>query len=69
LKILKIGPALRGSIFVLEVIFVNYIKTGLLLTALTMLFVWIGGYLGGNTGAIYAFIFAFIMNVGAFLVQ
>lgn len=63
---MKIGPALRGSIFVLEVIFVNYIKTGLLLTALTMLLVWIGGYLGGNTGAIYAFIFAFIMNVGAF---
>ena len=44
----------------------NYIKTGLLLVVLTMLFVWIGGYFGGNIGAIYAFIFAFIMNVGAY---
>lgn len=44
----------------------NYIKTGLLLTALTMLFVWIGGYFGGQAGAGYAFIFALVMNVGAY---
>ncbi len=44
----------------------NYIKTCLLLTALTMLFVWIGGYFGGEIGAMYAFIFAFIINVGAY---
>ncbi len=44
----------------------NYIKTGLLLAALTMLFVWIGGYFGGQIGAMYAFIFALIMNVGAY---
>jgi len=44
----------------------NYIKTGLLLTALTMLFVWIGGYFGGNAGALYAFIFALVMNFGAY---
>ena len=41
----------------------NYFKTGLLLIALTMLFVFIGGYFGGQQGAIYAFIFAFIMNM------
>jgi len=44
----------------------NYIKTGLLLAALTMLFVWIGGYFGGQMGAIYAFMFALVMNVGAY---
>ena len=44
----------------------NYIKTGILLTALTMLFVWIGGYFGGQIGASYAFLFAFIINVGAY---
>jgi heat shock protein HtpX len=44
----------------------NYVKTGLLLIVLTMLFVLIGGYFGGQTGAVYAFIFAFVMNVGAY---
>jgi len=44
----------------------NYIKTGMLLALLTMLFVWIGGYFGGQIGATYAFLFAFIMNVGAY---
>lgn len=44
----------------------NYIKTGLLLAVLTMLFVWIGGYFGGQAGAMYAFIFALIMNAGAY---
>jgi len=42
---------------------VNYFKTGLLLIALTMIFIWIGGYFGGQQGAILAFIFAFIMNM------
>ena len=41
----------------------NYIKTGLLLVVLTMLFVLVGGYFGGRQGAVYAFIFAFIMNM------
>jgi len=41
----------------------NYLKTGLLLVVLTMLFVLVGGYFGGQQGAIYAFIFAFIMNM------
>jgi len=44
----------------------NYIKTGMLLVLLTMLFVWIGGYFGGQIGATYAFLFAFIMNIGAY---
>lgn len=44
----------------------NYIKTGLLLIVLTMLFVWIGGYFGGQIGATYAFIFALMMNLGAY---
>jgi heat shock protein HtpX len=41
----------------------NYVKTGLLLIVLTILFVMIGGYFGGQQGAIFAFIFAFIMNI------
>jgi len=44
----------------------NYMKTGLLLIALTMLFVWIGGYFGGQNGAIFAFLFALMMNFGAY---
>ena len=44
----------------------NYLKTGLLLVALTMLFVWIGGYFGGNVGATYAFIFALLINFGVY---
>ena len=41
----------------------NYFKTGLLLIALTMIFIWIGGYFGGQQGAVLAFIFAFILNM------
>ncbi|MCX5687666.1 MAG: protease HtpX, partial [Candidatus Omnitrophica bacterium] len=41
----------------------NYFKTGLLLVVLTMIFILIGGYFGGQQGAIFAFIFAFIMNM------
>jgi len=44
----------------------NYLKTGLLLVVLTMIFVWVGGYFGGQQGALYAFIFAFVMNVAAY---
>lgn len=44
----------------------SYIKTGLLLAVLTMLFVLVGGYFGGQTGAVYAFMFALIMNAGAY---
>lgn len=44
----------------------NYVKTGILLIILTMLFVWIGGYFGGHRGAIYAFIFTFVMNMAMY---
>ncbi len=44
----------------------NYFKTGLLLIALTVLLVWAGGYFGGRQGAIYAFIFALLMNAGSY---
>ncbi len=38
------------------------IKTGILLTVLTILFVWVGGVLGGQTGMIIAFVMAVGMN-------
>lgn len=44
----------------------NYIKTGILLVVLTLLFVWVGGMIGGQQGMMLAFIFALIMNFGAY---
>ncbi|MFQ5699297.1 MAG: zinc metalloprotease HtpX [Myxococcota bacterium] len=44
----------------------NNLKTGLLLIALTLLLVWIGGLLGGQGGMLIAFGFAIVMNVGAY---
>lgn len=41
-------------------------KTGLLMVVLTMLFILIGGYLGGRDGIVTAFIFAVIMNFGTY---
>ncbi len=41
----------------------NYIKTGVLLIALTILFIWVGGMIGGRQGAQIAFVMAFIMNI------
>ncbi len=43
----------------------NTLKTGLLLAALTALFVLIGSALGGQTGMVIAFCFAVVMNMGA----
>ena len=40
----------------------NTIKTFLLLTALTLLFIWVGGLLGGQQGMVFAFFLACIMN-------
>ena len=40
----------------------NALKTGILLAALTMLIVWVGGHFGGTSGMIWAFGFALIMN-------
>jgi heat shock protein HtpX len=44
----------------------NYFKTGVLLIALTVLFVWVGSLIGGTVGAEYAFVLALIMNVISF---
>ena len=44
----------------------NTIKTTMLLTALTLILVWAGGALGGQSGAVFAFIIALIMNFGSY---
>ncbi|MDY6952999.1 MAG: zinc metalloprotease HtpX [Thermodesulfobacteriota bacterium] len=44
----------------------NTVKTALLLGALTGLVMFIGRYLGGNQGMVIAFIFAIMMNFGAY---
>lgn len=44
----------------------NTIKTGLLLGVLTGLLMLIGGYFGGKGGIVIAFIFAMVMNFGAY---
>jgi heat shock protein HtpX len=40
----------------------NYLKTMLLLTALTVLFIWIGRMIGGQTGMVIALVLAVLMN-------
>lgn len=40
----------------------NYLKTALLLTVLTVLFIWIGRILGGQTGMAVALLLAVLMN-------
>ncbi len=40
----------------------NKIKRCALLTSLSLLFVWIGGIIGGEKGMIFAFVLAFFMN-------
>src|SRR5438067_512713 len=44
----------------------NAIKTTILLATLTALFVVIGGALGGRGGMVIAFLFAIVMNLGAY---
>jgi heat shock protein HtpX len=44
----------------------NTLKVGVLLTALTVLFVWIGSLIGGAGGAMIAFGLAVVMNVGTY---
>src|ERR671928_75758 len=44
----------------------NAIKTTILLAALTGLFIVVGGALGGRGGMVIAFLFAIIMNLGAY---
>ncbi|HEX2949168.1 MAG TPA: zinc metalloprotease HtpX [Armatimonadota bacterium] len=40
----------------------NYLKTMLLLTALTVLFIWIGKMIGGQTGMVIALVLAVLVN-------
>ncbi len=42
------------------------LKTLILLAALTALFMWVGQALGGQQGMVFAFMFAVIMNFGAY---
>ena len=44
----------------------NTLRTGLLLTVLTLLLVFVGQLVGGRSGAIFAFVFALVMNFGAY---
>ncbi len=44
----------------------NYLKTFTLLLTLTLLLIWIGNMFAGPRGAMIAFIFAFIINVGSY---
>jgi len=44
----------------------NTLKTTILLAALTALIIWLGQTLGGAQGALVAFVFAAIMNVGSY---
>ncbi len=44
----------------------NYFKTFLLMLVLTGLFIIVGSAIGGKTGAVYAFIFAALMNFFAY---
>lgn len=44
----------------------NTIKTTLLLTGLTLLLIFFGRMIGGSQGAFFAFVFACVMNFGAY---
>jgi len=44
----------------------NYFKTFLLMLVLTVLFVLVGSAIGGKSGAIYALVFAGLMNFGTY---
>jgi len=44
----------------------NVLKTGLLLTALTLLLVWLGNLIGGQVGLVVALVFAALMNLGSY---
>jgi heat shock protein HtpX len=44
----------------------NAFKTFLLMTILTLLLVFVGGAIGGDTGMLFAFSFAVVMNLGTY---
>ncbi|NQT07253.1 MAG: zinc metalloprotease HtpX [Candidatus Omnitrophica bacterium] len=44
----------------------NYVKTFILLFTLTLLLIWVGSMFGGPRGAMIAFIFALVLNLGSY---
>jgi heat shock protein HtpX len=44
----------------------NVLKTGILLAVLTVLLVFVGQLIGGQQGAVTAFVFALVINLGAY---
>lgn len=44
----------------------NFLKTTFFLTVLTLLLIWLGAAIGGGRGVMTAFIFAMVMNFGAY---
>jgi heat shock protein HtpX len=44
----------------------NIFRTAMLMTVLTLLLVWAGGMLGGQSGALLALVFAGVMNLGSY---
>jgi heat shock protein HtpX len=44
----------------------NALKTTLLMAVLTVLLVLIGGFIGGNNGMVFAFLFAAVINFGSY---
>ncbi|GIV09006.1 MAG: protease HtpX [Fimbriimonadales bacterium] len=44
----------------------NMLKTGLLLTGLTLILIWLGNLLGGQIGLLIAMVFAALMNLGSY---
>jgi len=44
----------------------NFLKTAFLLSALTLLLVFVGRAIGGEQGMVFAFLFACVMNLGAY---
>lgn len=44
----------------------NFLKTAFFLTLLTLLLIWLGAAIGGERGVMTAFIFAMVMNFGAY---
>ena len=44
----------------------NILRTAILMSVMTLLLVWAGGMLGGQSGALMALIFAGVMNLGSY---
>ena len=46
--------------------FINNVKTTVLLAAIIVLFIWVGGYFGGTHGMVIGFLFGGLMNLVAY---